>query len=318
MSATLAAGAALRRAGRGLRRVLLEPEYPLLALEVRPRALAAVRLAREGGRLGLGAAGVVDLPAEALNVTMTRPNIVDRESFQGAIRAALERVGALAGGPVSLVLPDSALRLALVSAEGLRRRSAEADEVVRFRLHKALPFDVRAARLAWEPGAAGQVLVAVALDEVVKQYEESLEALGFHVGLVEAASLALLDVGGDESSEDRLLVNWDVGYVSFLLVRGNDTILARTLPGEADPVSVARQATSTLQFYRDRLGGTALADACVRAGACPVDEALDALTPALGLRPRPIEPWALLGATAPDPLSQALAGAVACARRRAA
>lgn len=318
MSATLAAGAALRRACRVLRRVLAEPEYPLLALEVRPRALAAVRLAREGGRLGLGAAGVVDLPAGALDVTMTRPNIVDRESFQGAIRAALERVGALAGGPVSLVLPDSALRLALVSAEGLRRRNAEADEIVRFRLHKALPFDVRAARLAWEPGASGQVLVAVALDEMVKQYEESLEALGFHVGLVEAASLALLDVGGDESRGDRLLVNWDIGYVSFLLVRGNDTILARTLPGEADPVSVARQATSTLQFYRDRLGGTALDDACVRAGACPVDEALDALTPALGLRPRPIEPWARLGATAPDPLSQALAGALACALRRAA
>ena len=141
----------LRQAGRWLARTLVEPPLPLLAIEVRPRALAAVRLAREGGGLSLGAAATVELPAGALEVSLARPNVVDPEAFRGALRAVLERVGALSGGDVSLVLPDPAVRLALVPSEGLRARRRDAAETIRFRLHKALPFDVRAARLAWAP-----------------------------------------------------------------------------------------------------------------------------------------------------------------------
>jgi len=306
----------LTRAGRWLSRTLLEPEYPLLAVEVRPAAVAAVRLAREGGRLALGAAGVVDLDPGTIDATLTRPNILDRDAFLTAVRSALERVGALEPGPVSLVLPDPALRLALVSSEGLRRRSGEANEMIRFRLHKALPFDVRAARLAWEPGPGDQVLVAVALDEVVDQYEGVMRELGFHPGLVEAASLALLSASA-EGPGDRLLVNWDDGYVSFVLVRDGRPILVRTLAGESEPASVARQATSTLQFLRDRLGGSGIVDAAVRSASCPVEVAQEALAPVLGLVPRPIEPWAALG-EASGPIAQGLAGAAACALRRAA
>jgi len=312
-------GAALRRAGRWLSRVLLEPEYPLLAVEVRPCAVAAVRLALDRGRLGLGAAGVVDLPPATLDVSLTRPNLRDGEAFRTALRTVLERAGALGGGPVSLVLPDSAVRLALVPAEGLRGRGRDAVEVIRFRLHKALPFDVRTARLAWEPGSGEQALVAVAPDGVVREYEDALESLGFHAGLVEPASLSLASLAGPEpNGGDRLLVNWDVGYVSFLLLRDEQPLLVRTLPGEADAGTVARHATSTLQFYRDRLGGTSLRDAMVRAGACPAQQAIDTLAPVLGLPPRPVEPWARLGAALSDSVVQALAGAAASAVRRAA
>jgi len=307
---------ALAAAGRWVRRTLVQPEYPLLAVEVRPRAVAAVRLSKDDGRLTLGAAGVVDLAPGTLDVTLARPNVVDREGFVAAVRGALERVGALEGGPVSVVLPDPALRLALVPSEGLRRRSGEADEMVRYRLHKALPFDVRAARLAWEPGSGDQVLVAVALEEVVAQYEDVMRELGFHAGLVEAASLALLS-GTNEGEGDRLLVNWDDGYVSFVVVRQGRPVLVRTLPGESEPASVARQATSTLQFLRDRLGGAGIVDAVVRAASCPIEMAQDTLAPVLGLTPRPVEPWAALG-EASGPVAQGLAGAAACVLRRAA
>jgi hypothetical protein len=70
-------GVSLRRAGRWVARTLVEPPLPLLAIEVRPRALAAVRLAREGGRLSLGAAATVELPAGAIEVSLARPNVID-------------------------------------------------------------------------------------------------------------------------------------------------------------------------------------------------------------------------------------------------
>jgi hypothetical protein len=304
---------------RWLSRTLVEPPLPHLAVEVRPRAVAAVRLAREGGRLSLGAAASVELGEGVLEVSLTKPNVADAEAFRQALHAALERVGALAGGAVSLVLPDPAVRLALVPAEGLRGRRREAEETIRFRLHKALPFDVRGARLAWQALDGEQVLVMVALDEVVRGYEEALETLGFHPGLVEPASIALASAGlGERGDGDRLLVNWDDGYVSFVLSRDGQPLLLRTLPGDAGAEAVARQATSTLQFHRDRLSGQGLADVTLRSAALPGEEAALVLERALGTTPRLLQPWALLGIAEQGPAAQAVAGAAACALRRAA
>jgi Tfp pilus assembly PilM family ATPase len=307
------------RLRRWLSRTLLEPEYPLVAVEVRPRAVAAVRLAREGGRVTLGAAAAIDLPEGTLDVSMTRPNIVDGDGFRAALRAALERAGALSGGPVSLVLPDPALRLTLVPAEGLKGRGREMEETIRFRLHKVLPFDVRAARLAWDGSRGEQALVAVALGEVVDGYEEALEDLGFRPGLVEASTLALASLWADEAGEgDRLLVNWDEGYVSFLLLRGGQPLMVRTLPGEVGAEAVARQAASTIQFHRERLSGGPIADVALRSAAVPPDEAVAALGPAIGKEPRLLQPWAAIGAVETDLSAQAVAGAAASALRRVA
>ena len=310
-------GVSLRQAGRWLARTLVEPPLPLLAIEVRPRALAAVRLAREGGGLSLGAAATVELPAGAIEVSLARPNVIDPEAFRGALRAVLERVGALSGGDVSLVLPDPAVRLALVPSEGLRGRRPDAAETIRFRLHKALPFDVRAARLAWAPPREEQALVAVAPEEVVRGYEEALESLGFHPGLVEAASLALLSAA-ETGPGDRVLVNWDEGYVSFVLTRAGQPLLLRTLPGDVGRDSVVRHATSTMQFHRDRLGGQALAGVVLRSAVVPGDEAAALLERALEAPVRLLRPWAALGITEEGPSAQAVAGAAACVLRRAA
>jgi hypothetical protein len=291
-----------------------------VAVEVRPRALAAVRLSREGGRLALGAAATVDLPPGVLDVSLTRPNVTGPEAFRDALRALLERVGALAGGPVSLVLPDPAVRATLVPSAGLRGRRAEMEELVRFRLHKALPsdLDIRSARVAWQ-AVGEQLVVAVAREEVVRDYEDALAALGHHAGLVEPASLALASLdGGGTRSGDRLLVNWDHGYVSFFLWRGAQPLLLRTLPREDAPDAVLRQVAQTLRFHREQLGGSGLEEVAVRSGALPWDEAAGVLSEAFGVLPRPLRPWAALGVEEDGAAAQAVAGAAACVLRRAA
>jgi hypothetical protein len=307
---------ALRRASRWARRALLEAPLPLVAVEVRPRALAAVRLGREGSRLSLAAATTVDLAPGVLSISLTRPNVTDPEAFRAALRSVLERVGALSGGAVSLVLPDPAVRVVLVPDEGRRR---DAEETIRFRLHKALPFDVRGARLAHAAAGRDQELVAVSPDEVVRGYEDALEELGFEPGLVEASSLALLSaLPASASGGDRLLVNWDDGYVSFVLTRDDRTLLVRTLPGEASPEAVERQATGTVQFHQDRLGGGALGEVVVRSAARPGADAVALLFRALGTTPRLVRPWDALGIPEDGEAAQAVAGAAACVLRRVA
>jgi hypothetical protein len=292
-----------------------------VAVEVRPGAVAAVRLAHEGGRLALGAAVSVDLPEGTLEVSLTKPNVLDAAAFRAGLRGALERIGALSGGPISLVLPDPAARLTLVPSSGLRGRRAELEETVRFRLHKALPpdFDVRSARLAWQAVGGDQLLVAVARDEIVRGYEEALGSLGFHAGLVEPAGLALAFLlGAAEGPGDRLLVNWDRGYVSFFLWRGAQPLLLRTLPREDSREAVGRQAAQTLRFYRDQLGGRDLEDVALRSAAVPADEAAAVVGAALGASPRLLRPWAALGVDEHGDAAQAVAAAAGCVLRRAA
>jgi hypothetical protein len=308
--------APLARAARWLVRTLVEPPLPLLAVELRARAVAVVRLAREGTRLALAAAAAVELREGILEPSLGKPNILDADALRAALGAALERAGALA-----LVLPDPAVRLTLVPAAGLRGRRAEVEETVRFRLQKALPadFDVRSARLAWRAVSPDELLVAVARDEVVRSYEEAVAALGFHPGLVEPAGLALASLGGSpEDAAERLLVNWDHGYVSFQVRRGGRPLLLRTLPHEDAREAVARHAEQTLRFHREQLGGRGFDELVLRSAALDPAQASEALAGATGVVPRLVRPWAALGDDDDGAEAQAVAGAAASVLRRVA
>jgi hypothetical protein len=311
-------GEAARRGARWLRRQLQEPDRPLVAVEVRPRSVGVVRLAREGGRLGLAAAAAMDLPPGCLDLSIVQPNIADGEGFRRALRAALERAGVLEGARVALVLPDPVARVALLPhGEVAGHGRAQMEELIRFRLRKSVPFDIREARVAFaSPGSrdADSVLVAAIHRAVLDGYEQACRGLGLEPGLVELSGLTLMAASfGGRAAEDRLLVNWDDGYVTLLLARGEWPLLVRTLTGEAavEPQQVAREVANTVLYYRERLGGPGLSEALLRAGALAHERAAELLEEPLGLVPSPAEPWRTLSAGMPAAMSQALAGAAA-------
>lgn len=299
-------------------RALLDPERPQVAVEVRPRGIGVVRLRREGRASVLAAAASVELPADVVRPSLTQPNLGDREAFRNALRAALERAGVLGGGPVALVLPDPVARIALVpAAEVQATRSSELDEVVRFRLRKSLPFDVREARVAHvrSPRAGDALLAVAALDGILESYEEVCRSVGLEPGLVELSGLALCrQAFGPESTGDRLLVNWDEGYATLVLVRAGWPALARTLmgPSVTSPAEVAREAAQTLLYARERLASPGLEQVLVRAAGLPAAEAMAVLEGPLGRAAETMDPWPALGTGDPGPAAQALAGAAAC------
>ena len=307
-------------AARGLhwaRRHFVEPERPLVAIEVRPTSVGVLRLRREKGRLLVGAAAVLDLPPGTLSLSLTQPNVADGTRLRQAIHGALERAGILGGAKIALVLPDTAARVTLVpTAEVPARKPGEMDELLRFRLRKSIPFEVREARLAYVTAgdtAADTIVVAAASGAVVLQYEEVCRSLGLEPGLVEIAGMALARAAfPPPAAGDGLLVNWDEGYVTLIITRNGWPVLVRTLSGAAvaTRAGVVREVSSTLIYYRERLGGSGVTAAFVRSAAHPVDDAADALAPVIGFAPAPLDAWKTLGG-APAEASQALAAAAA-------
>jgi type IV pilus assembly protein PilM len=313
------------RGRRWLRRQFFEPPAPLVAIEVRPKALAAVRLAGKGGRVSLAAAALVELPPGVLAVSMTESNVHDVEAFRQLLRSVAEKAGILAAGRIALVLPDPVARLALLPAAEVRaRRRKESEELLRFRLRKAVPFEIRDARLATVPagaqGGEAQVLVGAVLHSILAEYEQPCRDLGLEPGLVVLSGPTILEgVEWGRPPEDRLVVNWDDGYLSLLLARAGSPALIRTLSGAAVATSdsVAREVTQTVTYYRERLGGAGLAQVVLRTAALPVEEAAAVLERALGQRPEILDPWGRLHPG--DQLSaQGLAGAASLLSRRAA
>src|SRR5262249_50726509 len=111
-------------------------------------------------------------------------------------------------------------RVALVpAAEVQAKGKAALDEVMRFKLRKSVPFEIRESRIAAATSRHADSVVAVVIFQpVLEGYERACVSLGLQPGLVELAGFALLraavppaEVAG-AAGEDRLLVNWDEGY----------------------------------------------------------------------------------------------------------
>ena len=311
---------ALAWGGQYLKRTLLEPDYPLVAVEVRPHGLSVARLQRDGGRVVLGAAASCDVPPGLLRLSITEPNISDAQAFGALLASLLERAGVRHEGPVSLVLPDPVGRVAVFPATELAGRGgSDLLEMARFRMRRTVPFEIREAQMAVAlPPRAGPdtALVATIFRPVLLDYEAAFVRLGLVPRLVELDSLALLDLLGP-SAGDQVFLNWEDTYASLVLTRGGWPLLVRTLAEAAATVeALPREVGNTLLYYRERLGGPGLAGAVVRSAALPGEEAASLLEEPLGLRPSVLEPWSGLGG-GETAAGQAVAGALAAALRGA-
>jgi hypothetical protein len=289
-----------------------------VAIEVRARSVGAVRMAREHGRWGFGAAASLPLPEGALKLSMVDANVVDAPAFRETVRAALERTGIPLAGAIGLVLPDPVARVSTApAAEFLGKDSREIEDLLRFRLRKAVPFEIKDAKLAFllpdVPGPDAVVVAAAVARTVLEGYESALSALGLTPGLVELSGLALMAaVESARPPGDRLVINWDEGYVSLLLARRGQAVLVRTLTGEAVTAheDVVREVANTFLFYRERLGGAGLESVTLRSALLPPAQAVDLLSEPLGVRPEVFDAWGAGGEESPQ--AQAVAGAAAC------
>jgi hypothetical protein len=314
----------LARGRAYLEQRFVEPERPAVAVEVRARSVGVVRVVRQGGETALGAAALVELPAGVVSLSMTEPNVKDAATFTRALQSALEKAGAAGVERIALVLPDPVARVALfASAELAAKKRAQVEELIRFKARKSVPFDIREARLAYVPGGAAgsdQTLVAAVARPVLEGYEAACRAVGLEPGLVELAGPALVTAAFEGLPvADRLLLNWDEGYLSLVIARGAWPLLVRTIAGEpaAVPAEVAREVSNTVLYYRERLGGSGLAAAVLRSAFLPAAEAAALLARPLGEPPAILD--GLVGLRGAEPggaASHVLAGAIASARGR--
>jgi type IV pilus assembly protein PilM len=218
---------------------------PRLAVEVRAEGVVAARAEDATALLTAVARG--DLPEGAVTPGLKVGNIADKTAVVAAVRRALD---AVAGSgrerlrDVTVVVPDSAVRVLFVDFDQLPSKTAEALPVVRFRLKKLLPFDADDAMVSYQVMSNEKnavKLLAVAMPKaVLEEYEAVVLAAGYVPGAVLPSTLAAL-AGLDEVAGPVLVVNAGTAAVTTAIVRGEALLLHRSFDmsmGASAPVEM--------------------------------------------------------------------------------
>ena len=201
---------------------------PKLACEISADRVLAGRVSENGGRALEGCASG-QLPAGSVVPDLTELNLRQPDAVYETVRDTLASLRGRSNDVIA-VLPDAAVRVVLVDFETLPPKREEAESVVRFRLKKSLPFDVEKAKVSYhvQPSNGGvRVIAAVALANVVEDYEAAFRQAGYAPGVVVPSMLAAL--GAAQAQQPSLVIKVDARTTSIAILDGQQLLLVRTL-----------------------------------------------------------------------------------------
>jgi hypothetical protein len=205
--------------------------------------------------------GVQQLEPHSLEPHPGRPNVANQEE----VRRAIREVAAVTGngtGRFGLVVPDGAVRVAVLSFETLPEDAREAEALVRWRMRDKLPFAPEEARVSYQvlsraPGHV-EVLAAAARSSVLSEYEAALEPINGGPVLTLPATLALLPLLPDREAGGCLLLHVCSRWVTAVLMVKARPCFWRTRELDTaaveDPAkAVSSEAARVLASARDHL-----------------------------------------------------------------
>ena len=229
---------------------------PPAAVELAPEGVLAAALQSPGQQLAYAFA---PLPAGALVPSIAEPNLQNTRAVAEAIRTALDDVSPRTHA-VTLVLPDSLVRIVVLDFDTLPTKATEAIPVLRFRLRKMVPFDAEQAAVGYQVLSQSQgeckVLAAVLPGPILAEYEAAVREAGYEPGAVLPTSLAALEIL--DSAGPALTVNLSASALTTAIADGNDLLLYRTLDLPADRrqriADVQRGIAVAVAYFEDKLG----------------------------------------------------------------
>jgi len=198
------------------------------------------------------------LAAGALMPGIEETNLRAPEAVTQAIRSALEDVSPHSRF-VTLVLPDTAVRVFVLDFDSLPSKPTEVLAVLRFRLRKMVPFDAEKAGVSYQVLTATKteyrVLIAVLPGPILEEYEGAVRAAGFEPGSVVPSSLAALAALGTD--KPALTACFNGASVTTSITSGDDLLLYRTLELPTDPaqrlIEVQRDIAVSAAYFEDKL-----------------------------------------------------------------
>jgi len=143
------------------------------------------------------------LGERGLTASPSAPNLIKPQAYRDLLPRVAESLNPRRNG-TAVIIPDYAVRMAILDFEELPAGESERAALVRFRLRKSVPFPIDEAQVSYsiqssEPERIEVLAVAIARP-ILEEYESVFTLAGYRVGLVMPSSLAALPLcqaGGD-------------------------------------------------------------------------------------------------------------------------
>lgn len=269
--------------------------------------LSGIRVSRSDGSIKGGF--VRPFAGRPVVPSFDRPNVTDAAALEEAIDQGKRNLR-LTSGSAALLIPESSVRVFVMSVDSFPGSGKERDAFIRWRIGKQMPLIPEDARIdyAVTPGkGARKVIVVMARQVVVWEYEAAFDKAGLKPVVVTAPSLALVNLVRRDGRANGVLLNIEDETLTVLALADPGWSLYRQkdigLPGGAAAAerrdNIVREAENTIRFLEDR-DTTRVDGLWLRcADAAEFAEILARLRERISL---PIEP---VDYTAPDPWTAA-------------
>jgi len=193
------------------------------------------------------------------------PNLLKPQLYLEALRE-VSPVQAGKHPTAGLVIPDYAVRMAVIDLEEFPTGEEERLSLLRFRLRKTVPFHIDEAQLSYsiqinEPNKIEVLTVSIARP-ILDEYEALVKDAGYRVGLVVPSSVATLPLCVNEERGLSVVAKTAGSTLSVMLLDGGRVRLVRcldlALSVEEASVSEERAVMpllqQTLAYAEDQIG----------------------------------------------------------------
>ena len=238
---------------------------PTVAIEIASHRVTVAALAGSGASALITHQASETLPEGAVVPAASGVNIPDVGLVADSLRRAIERAGLGSVRRAAMVVPDSIARVSLLLLEQVPARPADLDQLVRWQVSKATPFSIEDTQIshfvANTDGSITTIAAVMARRDVIAQYEAVAQAAGIHGGLVDLASLNVMNgvIGaGGAADGDWLLVHLASESTTLAILRGDQLMFYRHRAA-VDDEPLRALVHQTAMYHEDRLGGSRFA-----------------------------------------------------------
>jgi hypothetical protein len=232
---------------------------PRVAYEVEPGFVVGARLDSHSRQLRRIA--VRELEPHTVEPFAHRSNVSSPDNLRIALRSLANTVGN-GNGSSGLLLPDGAVRVAILDFETLPESRKDAVSLVRWRMRDNLPPEAGDARVSYQilrREARHIELLAVAVrTSVLAEYEQVLEPMNGGPALVLPATMALLPLIPAGNGGVELLLHLCAGWMTAVVLQGGRPRLWRCSELRSESAnglaqSAAIEAARIVESARDHL-----------------------------------------------------------------
>lgn len=234
---------------------------PSVAIEIASTRVTVVEVVRAGSSAVIARHASERLPEGAVTPALVGLNLTQPSAVADALGRAFETAGLSVPKRAALVIPDSAARLSLVPLDEVPARPADVEALLRWQLRKSTPFPLEETRLshfvASRESTGSIVAATIARLDVLEQYESIPRAFGIHSGIVDLASLNVMNTvvgAGAAPKGDWLIVHVAADASTLAILRGESLLFYRHRPA-IDDDSLGSLVHQTAMYHEDRLGG---------------------------------------------------------------